>query len=314
MGMIGRRVVAARGNEAMRSIHLQVRAAPQAGRVIAERYRLVRPLLGVAPSNVWIAEHRGEARRIALEFLHPSIADDDELLEGFLREARAAARVVGERVAQVLDYGVDVGGHPFVALDLPDGESLETRLSARGRLGAVELTRIIGDAADALEQAHDLGLIHGSLKPANLFIAACDSSEHTKVLFSIARIMTDTLELVRRMTGRASRGGSPDARSSVAYMSPEQVLGSEELDPHTDLWSLSVIAFECLTGALPFPGDTTGDRLVQICTAPPLLPSSLAQVPPGFEAWFLRGVNKSRKKRFVSAREMADSLRAICLS
>lgn len=298
----------------MRTVHLHVKTAPRAGHVVAERYRLVRPLVGVAPSNVWIAELGGDARRIALQFLHPSIADDDELLEGFLREARAAARMVGERVAQVLDYGVDAGGQPFVALDLPDGESLETRLSARGRLGAGEVTRIIGDSAEALEQAHALGLIHGNLEPANLFLAASDGGEHTKVVFSVARIMTDTLELVRRMTGSAPGGGSADATASVAYASPERVLGSEELDLRTDIWSLSVIAFECLTGTLPFPGKTAADRLMQICTASPLLPSAYAEVPPGFNGWFLRGVSKSPAERFASVREMADSLRAICLS
>jgi serine/threonine protein kinase len=301
----------------MRSIHLQRRAPPQPGRIVADRYRLVRPLLGVAPSNLWIAEHREHSRRIALEFLHPSIADDAELLEGFLREARATARVVGEGVARVLDYGVDVGGHPFVALDLPEGESLLTRLRTHGTLSLAELEGVIADSAEALQQAHELGLVHGNLKPANLFLATCDGQERTKVLFSIARIMTDTLELVRQMTGRASRRvfleSQPEPGSKVAYMSPEQVLGSDPLDFRTDLWSLAVVAFECLTGALPFMGDTEGERLVQICTAPPFLPSALAQVPPDFEEWFLRGVNKSRDGRFASAREMAAAFRAIWL-
>jgi eukaryotic-like serine/threonine-protein kinase len=301
----------------MRSIHLQRRALPQPGRVVAERYRLVRPLLGVAPSNLWIAEHREHSRRVALEFLHPSIADDAELLENFLREAGSAARVVGEGVARVLDYGVDAGGHPFVALDLPEGESLVTRLRAHGTLSLAELESVIGDSAEALQQAHELGLVHGNLKPANLFLAACDGQERTKVLFSIARITTDTLELVRQMTGRTSRRVPPEAPSApysgVAYMSPEQVLGSDELDFRTDLWSLAVVAFECMTGSLPFPGDTEGERLVQICTAPPLLSAGLARLPADFEGWFLRALDKSRDGRFASAREMAAAFRGIWL-
>ena len=284
----------------MISIDTQARAALTPGRVVAERYRLVRPLLGMAPSNTWLAEHREQGKRIALEFLPPSVSEDAELLEGFMNEARSAARVVGEGVARVVDFGVEVGGHPYVALDLPDGESLESRLLTRHRLGAPELARIVQDTAEALELAHAIGMIHGSLKPANLFITS-SGPEATKLLFSVARIMTDTLELVRRMTGRATRTAAP--AGSVAYMSPEQILGDEGLDHRTDLWSLAVIAFECLTGALPFL-----ERLRAIASsrsAPNLRCSHrFSLLSPGFEGWFLRGVHKSKEPAvYVGARD-----------
>lgn len=300
----------------MRSIRLPESAGPQPGTVVAGRYRLVRPLSSMLPSDVWVAEHRERKQRVAVELLPSSIANDAELVEGFLNEARSAARVAGESVARVLEYGVDTGGHAFVALDLPEGESLETRLLARHRLGPTELTAIVCDAAGALEQAHGFGVIHGSLRPANLFITMSER-QTTKLLFSITRIMTDTVELVRRMTGGSSTASgisSSVSSHNVAYMSPEQVLGDEPLDHRTDLWSLAVIAFECLTGTLPFPGNTVGDRLVRICTAAPLLPSGLAALPPGFDGWFLRGVHKSKTQRFDSAREMADSLAALVMS
>ena len=94
-------------------------------------------------------------------------------------------------------------------------------------------------------------------------------------------------------------------------MSPEQARGSRNLDQSTDLWSLAIIAFECLTGQQPFAGKSIGDLVVQISTEEPCLPSRLIDAPRGFDAWFLKGVSKDPAERFGSAREMAASLREV---
>lgn len=251
--------------------------------------------------NVWRARHISGDSSVAIKFLDPAIAKDEALLEGFFWEVRSAAALSNEHVTQILDCGVE-RGVPYFVMELLAGETLERRLMLR-TLSIRDLRRIFGEVSHALEEAHELGVVHRALKPSNLFLMATGGSEKTKLLFGIAKIMNDTLELVRRM---ASHGVAPP--DTEAYMSPEQVLGKSSLDHRSDLWSLAVIAFECMTGRLPFPGVTLGDRLVRICTAAPVLPSDVCPVPPGFDEWFMRGVNKLPADRFGSAREMSNAL------
>lgn len=251
--------------------------------------------------NVWRARHVSRDLSVAIKFLDPAIAKDDALLEGFFWEVRSAAALSSEHVTKILDCGVE-RGTPYFVMELLAGHTLEQRL-VRRTLSLVHLRRILGEASHALEEAHELGVVHRDLKPSNLFLAATGGSEKTKLLFGIAKIMNDTLELVRRM---ASHPVAPP--NTVAYMSPEQILGKSTLDHRTDLWSLAVIAFECVTGRLPFPGATLGERLVRICTAAPVLPSEVCAVPTGFDAWFMRGVNKLPAGRFGSALEMSNAL------
>lgn len=122
--------------------------------------------------------------------------------------------------------------------------------------------------------------------------------------FGIAKVMNQTLDSAAR-TRTGTVLGTPQ------YMSPEQIRGSRSLDHRTDLWSLAVIAFECLTGELPFRGENVGDVLVQICTCKARVPSALGAVPLGFDEWFLKGINKDPHERCASAREMAASLSAV---
>jgi serine/threonine protein kinase len=277
-----------------------------AGRVIAGRYRLQAPLGRGGMGTIWSAEHVKLRSRVAIKFLDASIADDPEMLERFLREAQSAAAVRSSHVVQIFDCGVDER-EPYIAMELLQGETLDERLTARGRLTPAELDQIFSQVAAAVGNAHQLGVIHRDLKPANIFLAREGELEVTKVLdFGIAKVMNHSLQLA---TGTGTRTGA--LLGTPSYMSPEQARGSRDLDQGTDLWSLAIIAFECLTGQQPFAGKTIGDLVVQICTEPPCLPSRLSDVPCGFDAWFLKGVSKSPAERFGSAREMATTLREV---
>jgi serine/threonine-protein kinase len=292
-------------------------------RLIAHRYRLegrlnedeaalerdANPVSGWTSNrdsagSVWRARDVRLGVPVAIKFLDPAIADDPTSLEGFFWEVRAAAALSNPHATKIHDHGVESGA-PYFVMELLEGETLEARL-VRGRLRAPDLDRIFRQGCQALDEAHELGLVHRDLKPANVFLARAGGRETTKLLFGIAKIMNDTLELVRKMASQ--RVASPD---TVAYMSPEQVLGKSTLDHRSDLWSLAVMAFECMTGRLPFPGDTLGDRLIHICTAAPLLPSKVCHVPAGFDAWFMRGVSKAPAARFASALEMSEALTQI---
>jgi eukaryotic-like serine/threonine-protein kinase len=275
-----------------------------AGQIIADRYQLKELLGHGGMARIWRAEQLRLRSQVAIKFLDPEIAEDPEMLARFLREARSAAAVRSAHVVQIFDYGVE-GGNPYIAMELLDGESLDERLDAKGTLTPSELNKIFSEVARAVSNSHDVGVIHRDLKPGNIFIAREGEFEITKVLdFGIAKVMNQTLDSAAR-TRTGTVLGTPQ------YMSPEQVRGSRSLDHRTDLWSLAVIAFECLTGELPFRGANVGDFLVQICTCKARVPSALGEVPLGFDEWFLKGINKDPHERCASVREMAASLSAV---
>ncbi|HTV19133.1 MAG TPA: protein kinase [Polyangiaceae bacterium] len=279
-----------------------------AGQVIAGLYRLEEQLGRGAMGRIWRAEHLRLRSKVAIKFLDASISGHPEAFERFMREAQSAAAVRSAHVVQVFDCGMD-NAVPYISMELLEGESLDQRLSARGALSASELHDIFSGVAQAVDTAHELGVVHRDLKPGNIFITREREVEMAKVLdFGIAKLMNRTGEAaVAAGTGTGVMLGTP------YYMSPEQVRGSRDLDQRTDLWSLAVIAFECLTGDLPFRGESVGDIVVQICTAAPTLPSALADVPPGFDEWFVKGTSKDPAGRFATARQMADALGAILL-
>lgn len=276
------------------------------GRIIDSGYRLEEPLGDEPLANVWRASTISHApARVAIRFLDAAIADDPDMLEAFFGEAQAAGAVQSEHVAQILDCGVD-SGTPYVAMELVVGEPLEAYLETHHTLTLAQVDGLFSGLALALAAAHDVGVLHRDLRPANVFLVNDPPGISAKLAFGISKLARDTLQLVRKMQScRTSRV------ETLAYMSPEQILGKGALDARSDLWSLAVMACECVTGQLPFYGTTLGEQLVQICTAPPVLPSALGPAPAGFDEWFARGVQKAPEERFPSLGAMAYSLHAI---
>lgn len=284
------------------------------GRVLAGRHRLLSPLpdpnTGKLTASAWRAESPGLGFQVLVELLDPAIAEDSTLADMFEWEARMAAAVTSPFTNRVLDFGVEQST-PFLVTDLPLGETLAARLAARRRPAPEELGRMVHELAHALDEMHALGVVHRDLRSERIFLyrAAVESlpgRDVSALSFGIPKLMNDTLELARTMARRAMTPAD-----CPRYSSPEQVLGTAPLTPQSDLWSLAIIAFECMTGEQPFLGATMGDRLVQICTGEPRVASSIAAVPAGFDAWFARGVDKAPEKRWGSAIEMADALGAL---
>jgi len=278
----------------------------RAGELIADCYRLEEPIGRGAMGAVWRAVHVRLESPVAIKLLNSAIADDPEMLERFLREARSAAAVRSSHVVQIFDYGVD-RDVPYIAMELLVGEALDARLDARGVLEPAELDKIFTEVARAVGNAHAQGVVHRDIKPANIFIAREGDVEVTKVLdFGIAKLLDQRLSApVGSGTHTGNILGTPN------YMSPEQARGQRQVDHRSDLWSLAVLAFECLTGKQPFESTSLGDLVVKICTAQPPVPSTIAPVPEAFDAWFLRGLDKDPAQRFRSALEMADELHAL---
>jgi hypothetical protein len=288
------------------TVKTAVRGVPHPGQLIADRYKLDRPLERGAMGSVWRAEQVRLRAPVAVKFLDPSLIGDKEMHDRFIQEARSAAAVRSAHVVQVFDYGTE-NGVPYIAMELLDGENLDARLGARGTLSPAELAKLFTELARGIGQAHAIGVIHRDLKPGNIFIAREGEHEVTKIVdFGIAKVKASALRLTQGIgTQLGTLLGTPQ------YMSPEQVRGSGSIDHRTDLWALAVIACECLTGRCPFSGATIGDLTVQICTEKPPAPSSLGPVPPGFDQWFFKATHKKPTKRFQTVEEMTDRLQAV---
>jgi serine/threonine-protein kinase len=192
-------------------------------------------------------------------------------------------------------------------MELLVGEPLDRRIERLGRLQPIDTARILCQVCRALQRAHDAGIIHRDLKPENIFLVRSpdDDEEIAKVLdFGIAKF--------RGPPGGAGMSSSTKTGAVLGtpyYMSPEQARGLRNIDQRTDLWSLGVIAFKCVTGVLPFDGESVGDLLVKICTASPPAPSHSAPgIPASFDSWFAHALEREPERRFRSASELADAL------
>ncbi len=274
-----------------------------AGRVLEGRYRLEARLEEGGMGAIWRAQHLVLCAPVAVKLIDPEIADDEASRERFIREAQAAAALRSPHVVQILDYGVD-GELPFIVMELLDGENLAQRIRRCGPLTAAETSRILTHVARAVGRAHEAGIVHRDLKPENVFLVRNDDEEIAKVLdFGVAKGNAG------RLVPDASRTRTGSLLGTPYYMSPEQAQGNKAVDYRSDLWSLGVIAFECLTGRRPFFSEGLGDLVLQICIRPLPVPSQVAEVPPAFDAWFQRAVARNPEERFSSARELAEALR-----
>jgi len=257
--------------------------------------------------QVWRAEHLLLRAEVAVKLMNPELGRSREGLNRFLREAQAAAALRSPHVVQILDYGVD-RGMPYFAMELLEGESLRTRLRRVGRLNSNETGSLFLQLGRAISRAHDAGIIHRDLKPDNIFIVRDDEDESVKVLdFGIAKLHASSAD---RPTGGGTRGVTP--LGTPYYMSPEQLVGSRQLDCRSDVWAIGVMAFECLVGRKPFDARTMGELALAIASGPLPVPSGWAIVPSGFDSWFWRACSRDLRYRFSSVRDAIRELKRVC--
>lgn len=285
--------------------------------VIGGRYRLLAKLGRGGMGAVWRAEHEALRVPVAVKLLLPELVESAEARKRFKREAQAAVDLFlsTKHVVQVLDYGIDRGipgserGIPFIAMELLSGEDLAQRLARVGRLEPVALCSVLSQVGRAIALAHARGIVHRDLKPANIFLTQDRDTgqELVKVLdFGIARFESQSLDPSSIETRTGAVLGSP------WYMSPEQISGRGSVDKRTDVWALGVIAFEALTGQRPFEAGNVGALAIVICTETPVVPSRVAPVPSGFDAWFFQAVARDPDERFQSMAAAVNALMHAC--
>jgi serine/threonine protein kinase len=249
--------------------------------------------------SVWLAEHTALDVLCAIKFIDRE-RNTAEMRARFEQEAKAAAQLRSPYVVQVLDYGV-CDGLPYIAMEYLQGEDLAQRLERELILSPADTYRIISHVCRGLTKAHAQGIVHRDLKPENIFLVRDEDEEIAKVVdFGIAKRGT---EIEDTTTRPGALLGTP------FYMSPEQARGNRTVDHRSDLWSLAVIAYQCLTGHLPFSSDGLGDVLSQIMyEALPVPSKAYADVPPGFDAWWRRAASRDPEVRFQSAKEFCEGL------
>jgi dienelactone hydrolase len=234
-------------------------------------------------------------RDVAIKMLTDGLLTGDEARRHFRREALALAKLNHPRIAAVYDVG-EQGGLDYIVMELVQGESLAARLRS-GPLGVKEATSIALQVAEALEEAHEHGVIHRDLKPANVMITP---KGNAKVLdFGIAKLLTlPGTESSLTMTEAGQLVGTP------LYMSPEQALG-RSVDARTDLWSLGVLYYEALTGRAPFEGKTGLAILHAIAESPfPPARETRPELPVQAEQIMARALKKDPAQRYQSAADM----------
>ena len=231
---------------------------PKVGDVIAGKYRLEHVAGEGGMGIVYAAEHLVLRQRVAVKVLNPEAAGTESTVERFTREAQAAARIQSEHVARVFDAGSLDSGAPFLVMEFLEGCDLGELISLQKTLPEEEVADLMLQTLEALAHAHLAGIVHRDLKPANLFLACRPDGGNTiKIVdFGISKAVKATHE-DKTLTGHHILG-------SPAYMSPEQLRNSKDLDGRADIWSLGVVAYEMLTGKLPFDGDGVGEIFAAI--------------------------------------------------
>ena len=269
----------------------------QPGALIAGKYRIDRTLGEGGMGVVVAATNLHLDQRVALKFLLPDLLGEKAVVERFLREARASARLRSEHVCRVYDVGVE-NSAPFIVMELLEGRDLAAMVSGNGPLPISMAADCVLQATIGLAEAHALGIVHRDLKPANLFVTARpDGTSLVKILdFGIAKAPSDTQFQLTRTTAVM---GSP------GYMSPEQLRSARDADARSDIWALGVTLFELVAGRQPFASESITELTLRVAIDPtPPLPG----VPREFERVVARCLEKDPGRRFANVSQLAAAL------
>jgi eukaryotic-like serine/threonine-protein kinase len=269
------------------------------GMVVSNRYRVGRLMGAGGMSLVYEAEHLLLGTRVALKVLRPELVDDGDHVERFGRESRCLALLANEHVVRVLDAGRLETGLPFIILERLEGLDLQSVLRRCPTLPVELAVHYARQACAGLASAHAQGIVHGDIKPANLFLAS-DSAGHSRIKvidFGIAR-----------STSNPPRAGeaSDVLLGSPPYAAPEQFESARDIDARTDVWAVGVVLFEMLAGRSPFeiPADSAIGIRNRVAPVRRWRPEVSAQLQAVIE----RCLDERQSMRFSSVQALSDAL------
>jgi len=283
-----------------------------AARRIGDRYELEAPIGKGGIGEVWRARHVALNSRVAIKFLQLASAEKESAKRRFTTEAQITAQLKSPNAVQVFDFGITEEGQPYLVMELLEGETLGRRLERVGRLGILETATLLGQAARALQRAHQLGIVHRDFKPDNIVICADDEGhDQVKVLdFGVAKLVGALEEGADQESGAEpeAAGATPSfTRTGMVlgtplYMAPEQIRNAAEVDLRADIWAFGVVAFQCLTGRVPFNGATLTELFERIHGGlHPRADFFEPTVPPAFDIWFDIACAPDPSRRFPLA-------------
>jgi hypothetical protein len=267
-----------------------------AGTVLGDRYELHEVVGSGGMAAVWRAVDRVLDRPVAVKVLHARLAEDPSFLGRFRGEAMASARLTHPNIVSVFDTGAD-GPIAYIVMELFGGETLRDRLTRTGPFDPQDAAAVTVQVLGGLEFAHEHGVIHRDVKPANVLVA--DDGRVKVTDFGIAKAAYDAAE-EPTTTGKVL--------GSVPYLAPEQVEG-EAVDARTDIYAAGALLYELLTGRLPFEAETDIAAAMLRLTTDPIPPRAVrAGIPRPLDAIVLRALSRDRDHRFASAADMAAAL------
>ena len=264
-------------------------------------YRIDRIIGRGGMGVVYLAEHEGLRRKVALKLLAPPLAEDRRFRERFVRESRLAASIDHPNVIPIYEAG-EADGRLYIAMRFVDGTDLRTLLREQGTLDAAQAARIVSQVAAALDAAHDQGLVHRDVKPANVLIArqrATQASTHA--------YLTD-FGLTKRAASDSGVTGTGQFVGTLGYAAPEQFRG-EVADTRTDVYSLGCMLFECLAGHPPFQAENEAAVMFgHLMEAPPRLSVERPDLSKNVDEVVAAAMAKAPEDRYQSAGAFASRL------
>ena len=259
--------------------------AQTAGRVLAGKYRLIRPLGEGAFGEVWLSEQLSGGPEVVLKLLHAQWARVPSIVERFRREAVASNRISHPNVCKVFEYALTEDDTPFISMEFLSGGTLKAELTTRGAMPLSRVAELMAPVCEAVAAAHQVGIVHRDLKPDNIMLTQRDGKEQPIVLdFGIAKL----LDATEKLTQTGSMLGTP------AYMSPEQCQGKTDIGPAADIYSLAIIVYELLVGTPPFTSRTLAEMAMKHVLEPP---AELASIPKNVADVIAKCLAKDPKDR-----------------
>jgi len=296
--------------EAARAVATEPGAASMVGQVFGS-YRIVSELGSGGMGWVFLAEHTMLGSHAAIKVLRAEHSQQQQVVQRFFDEARAATRVADPGIVTVLDFGWHPTGAAYLVMEHLNGETLSRRVRRAGYLPPAQALAILRQCAIAMAAAHARGIVHRDLKPDNIFIVPdpAIATERVKVLdFGIAKLLGD---------GAASHEGTSTGMilGTPGYMSPEQCRGAGKVDHRTDIYALGCVAFYMLCGRPPFIAQTPGDLIAAHLVHQPPAPSAvIAGMSAELDRFVLRCLAKDAAQRFQTMTELVGAIDAVAVA